>query len=164
MADDVKILGPPEVIKEMAEGFPTLPWEKAGLTTQTVKNRIYVKSSAQASWSRFIDLTPRKTHTELPVHDIPDGSELVDPFDPDNEQIWTEENGVNILGTPMGSNSFVTCYLMVKGLKHHILLRFIKDLVAAGLAREAEHVLKGATIPRLSHILRYVQKNKHTMG
>jgi len=24
VADDVKILGPPEVIKEMAEGFPTL--------------------------------------------------------------------------------------------------------------------------------------------
>ena len=42
-------LGPPEVIKEMAEGFPTLAWEEAGLTTQTVKNRIFVQSSAQAS-------------------------------------------------------------------------------------------------------------------
>jgi hypothetical protein len=36
VADDVKILGPPEVIKEMAEGFPTLAWEEAGLTTQRV--------------------------------------------------------------------------------------------------------------------------------
>jgi hypothetical protein len=42
VADDVNILGPPEVIKEMAEGFPTLAWEEAGLTTQTVKNRIFV--------------------------------------------------------------------------------------------------------------------------
>jgi hypothetical protein len=40
MADDVKIPRPPEVIKDMAEGFPTLAWEVAGLTTQTVKNRI----------------------------------------------------------------------------------------------------------------------------
>ena len=48
IADDVKILGPPEVIKEMAEGFPTLAWEEAGLTTQMVKNRIFVQSSTQA--------------------------------------------------------------------------------------------------------------------
>jgi hypothetical protein len=33
VADDVKILGPLEVIKELAEGFPTLAWEEAGLTT-----------------------------------------------------------------------------------------------------------------------------------
>jgi len=42
VADDVKILGPSEVIKEMAEGFPTLAWEEAGLTIRTVKNRIFV--------------------------------------------------------------------------------------------------------------------------
>jgi hypothetical protein len=36
------------VIKEMAEDFPSLAWEEAGLTTQTVKNRIFVQSSAQA--------------------------------------------------------------------------------------------------------------------
>ena len=49
VADDVKILGPLAVIKELAEGFPTLAWEEAGLTTQTVKNHIFVQSSAQAS-------------------------------------------------------------------------------------------------------------------
>jgi len=37
------------VIKEMAEGLPTLAWEDAGLITQTVKIRIYVQSSVQAS-------------------------------------------------------------------------------------------------------------------
>jgi hypothetical protein len=49
VAEEVKILGPPEVIKEMAEGFPTLAWEEACLTTHTFKSRIYVQSSAQAS-------------------------------------------------------------------------------------------------------------------
>jgi hypothetical protein len=49
LTEDIKILGPPEVIQEMAKGFPILVWEEAGLTTQTVKNRIFVQSSAQAS-------------------------------------------------------------------------------------------------------------------
>ncbi len=71
MAHDVKILGPPKVIKDMAESFPTLAWEEAGLTTQTVKSRIFVQFSAQANWSHLIAMTPRKTLTELPVHGIP---------------------------------------------------------------------------------------------
>ncbi len=142
VADDVKILGPPEVIKEMAESFPTLAWEEAGLTIQTVKNRIFVQSSAQAIWSHFIAITPRNTLTEQPVHDILDGSELVDPFDPESDMIWVKENGVNILGAPLGSISFVASYLKGKGLKHLLLLRFIKNVVAAGFPREAEQKLK----------------------
>jgi hypothetical protein len=46
LVDDVKLLGPLEVIAEMAKGFPSLAWEEAGLTTQTVKNRVYVQPSA----------------------------------------------------------------------------------------------------------------------
>jgi hypothetical protein len=88
VADDVKILDIPEVITEMAEGFPTLAWEKSGLTTQTAKNRIYVQSSTQTNWCRFLDLTPRNARSELPVHAIPYGNERVDPFDPDSERIW----------------------------------------------------------------------------
>jgi hypothetical protein len=42
VADGVKLLGPPEVIAKMAEGFLALAWDEAGLTTRTVKNRIYV--------------------------------------------------------------------------------------------------------------------------
>ncbi len=49
VADDVKILGPPETIQEMAKCFPILAWEVARLTTQMVKNRIFVSSSAQAN-------------------------------------------------------------------------------------------------------------------
>ena len=66
------------------------------------------------------------------------------------------------MGTPLGSNPFVTCYLRGKGLKHHLLLRFIKDVTAARFPREAEQMLKGTAMPRLSNILRYVQKNNHT--
>ena len=123
-----------------------------------------MQSSAQANLSRFIDLTPRNTHMELLVRDAPNGSDLIDPFDPDSERIWTEENGVNILGNHLGSNSFVTGYLRGKGLKHHLLPRFRKDVAAAGFPREVEQMLKKVAIPRLSHILRSVQKIKHTTG
>jgi hypothetical protein len=34
----------------------------------------------------------------------------------------------------------------------------------AGFPREAEHMLNGAAVPRLSHILRSVQKNQHSIG
>jgi len=164
LADDDKILGPPEVIKEMAEGFPTLAWEEASLTTQTFKNRIFVQSSAQARWSRLLAMTTRNMMTELRVHGIPDGSELVDPFNSDSERIWVEESRVNIMGTPLGSNTYVASYLRGKGPKHHLLLQFIKDVAAAGFPREAEQMLKGAAIPRLSHIMRSVQRNNHTVG
>ena len=88
VADDVKIPGPSELIKEMAKGFPTMTWEEADLTTQTVKNRIFLQSSAQANWSHFIAMTPRNALTELSVNDIPDVCELVDPFDPESDRIW----------------------------------------------------------------------------
>ena len=38
----------------------------------------------------------------------------MDPFDPDNERFWPDENGVNILGTPLGTTAFVSAYLMGK--------------------------------------------------
>ena len=88
-----------------------MAWEEAGLTTQTVKNKIYVQPSARANLCRFLECTPRNAQSELPVHDIPDGSERVDPFDLDNERVWVEENGVNILGTPLGAPAFVSSYL-----------------------------------------------------
>ncbi len=50
VADDVKLLGPLEVIAQMAKCFPSMAWEEAGLTTQTVKNRVYVQPSAQSNW------------------------------------------------------------------------------------------------------------------
>jgi len=164
LVDNVKILEPPAVIKELAEGFPTLAWEEAGPTTHTVKNRIFVQPSAHVSWSHFLAVTPRNVLTELPVHDIPDRSELTDPVGKENVRFWTEVNGVNILGTPLGSSPFVAEYLRGKGLKHLLLLRFIKDVANAGFPREAEQMLKGASAPRLSHIRKSVQKNSHSAG
>ncbi len=164
VADDVKLLGPPEVIAEMAEGFPTLAWEEAGLTTQPLKNRIYVHPSAQPNWCRFLDDTPRNAQSELPVHDIPDGSERVDPSNPDIERVWEKENGVNILGTPLGNPASVSSYLQGKEFEHLLLLRFIRDVASAGFPREVELMLKGAAVPRLSHILISVRKSQHSRG
>ena len=46
-ADNVKILAPLVVIKELVEIFPTIAWEDAGLTTQTFKNRIFSSSQLE---------------------------------------------------------------------------------------------------------------------
>jgi hypothetical protein len=98
------------------------------------------------------------------VHDIPDGSERVDPFDPESKRIRPDEDKVNIMGTPLGSKLFVSSYLQGKGMKHRLLLQFIKYVAAAGFPREAEHMRTGAAVPRLSHLLRSVKMNHATMG
>ncbi len=131
-----------------------MAWEEAGLTTQTTKSRFYVQPSARSVWGHYLESTPRNILTELHVQGILDGSERVDHFDMGSSRIWPEDNGMNVLGTPLGSSQFVTSYLHGKGLKHMLLLQFIEDVVAVGFPREAEQMLKGAAIPRLSHILR----------
>ncbi len=45
-----------------------------------------------------------------------------------------------------------------------LLLKFIKDVANAGFPREAEQMLKGAAVPRLSHILKLVQKSGRVAG
>ena len=42
VADDLRVMGPPDVIGEIVEEFPKVAWEEAGLTTQTAKSRIFV--------------------------------------------------------------------------------------------------------------------------
>jgi len=42
VADDLRVLGPPEVIGEIEEAFPKVAWEEARLTTRTAKNMIFV--------------------------------------------------------------------------------------------------------------------------
>jgi hypothetical protein len=112
-----------------------------------------------------MDSTPRNSLTDLPVHDdMSDGSDRVKPFDMDNERIWPNEDGVNIVGTPLGSSLCVSSYLQGKGLKHRLLLQCIQDVAVSGFPRKTEQMRKGATIPRLSHILRLVQKNQHSLG
>jgi hypothetical protein len=66
---------------------------------------------------------------------------------------------MNILGSPLGSPACIESYLRGKGLKHTQLLDFIKSVAEAGYPREATAMLTGAAFPRLSHILKSIQKN-----
>ena len=50
---------------------------------------------------------------------------------------WVNEDGINILGTPLGSSDFLESYLFGKGIKHRQLLTFIQEVVEAGFPREA---------------------------
>ena len=45
---DVKIAAPPSVIAEIVDSFAEVAWLEAGLTTQVVKNRIFVQPTAHS--------------------------------------------------------------------------------------------------------------------
>ncbi len=72
-----------------------------------------------------MDITPRDPTAALPIHDIPDGSFLSDPSDPGSTRLWPKDDGINVLGTPLGSPDFIESYLFGKGIKHRQLLNFI---------------------------------------
>ena len=80
-----------------------------------------------------------------------------DPF-------WPENDGINILGTPLGSPKFVEEYLQKKLGKHEQLLDFITVVARMGFAREAHKMLTGAAVPRLTHILKSVPKDEASKG
>ncbi len=60
----------------------------------------------------------RNMSTSLPVHDIPDGSHKTNYYDPDSLRLWPDNDGVNLLGTPLGSPAFIKNYMTGKGHKH----------------------------------------------
>jgi hypothetical protein len=97
------------------EVFLKVAWEEAGLTTQTKKNKIFVQPSARSEWRQFLESTPRNPSLSLQVHLIPDGSTLMDESDPDNYRQWSDEDGITILGTPLGSLAFIASFLVGKG-------------------------------------------------
>jgi len=74
-------LPPPNVIEEIVDSFADVAWQEAGLTTQVVKNHIYVQPSDREGWIQFLEDTPGNPMAALPIHDIPDGSFLTDPSD-----------------------------------------------------------------------------------
>ncbi len=125
VADDLKILAPPAVICEIVAVFPKIAWEEAGLTTHTLKNRIYVQPSARNGWHHLLESTSRDSSLPLLIHCIPDGSTLMDDFDSDSYRRWSDDDGINILGTPLGSPAFIESYMFVKRVKHRMLLNFI---------------------------------------
>jgi hypothetical protein len=159
IVDDVKIAAPPTVIAEIVDSFAEVAWHEAGLTTQVVKNRIFVQPSARTGWVQFLESTPRDPSAQLPIHDIPDRSVLSNPLDPDSSRIWPVDDGINVLGTPMGTPDFKDSYLDGKGHKRKQLLNFIRDVASASFPREAFSMLTGAAGLRLTHMLKSVDMN-----
>ena len=98
------------------------------------------------------------------MHCIPDGSTPRDDSDPDNYRKWPGDDGINILGTLLGSPAFIESYMFGKGAKHMMLLLFIQEVVAAGLPREAMAMLTGAASQKLIYLLKTVQRNPQTAG
>jgi hypothetical protein len=98
----------------------------------------------------------------LPIHGIPDGCFLADPSDALNTMLWTDEDGINVLGTPLGSSDFIESYMFGKGIKHRQLLTFIQEVAEAGFPREAVAMLTGAAGLRLTHLLKSVERNSST--
>jgi hypothetical protein len=64
--------------------------------------------------------------------------------DLDNYRQCLNDDGINILGTRLGSPVFIESYLFGKGIKHMVLLNFIQEVPAAGFPREAVAMLAGA--------------------
>ena len=118
IADDVKIAATPSVIVEIVDTFADIAWHEAGLTTQPIKNLIFVQPLARVGWVQFLDNVHKDATASLPLHNIPDGISLSDPIDPDSMRLWSDDDGINILGTPLGSFDFVESYLFGKGIKH----------------------------------------------
>ena len=105
---------------------------------------------------------PKDATASLPIHNIPDGSSLSDPTDLDNMRLWPGDDGINILGNSLGSSDFVESYLFGKGIKHRQLLSFTTQVAAARFPREAVAMLTWAVGPRLSHLLKSIEKNAIT--
>ena len=95
------------MIAEIVDSFLDVAWNEVGLTTQAIKNRIYVQPSAREGWVQFLETSPRDPQASLPIHNIPDGSFLSDPLDPDNKRLWPNDDGINVLGTPLGTPEFI---------------------------------------------------------
>ncbi len=74
-------------------------------------------------------------------------------------RIWPSDDGIDVLGTPLGSLEFVESYLFGKGMKHRELLYFITEVASVGFPREAVAMLTGAAGPGLTHLLKSVEKN-----
>jgi len=69
-------------------------------------------------------------------------------------------DGTNILGTPYGSPEFAEAYLNNKLVKHKHLMSSIKDVAKMGYSREAHQMLTDFDVPRLTHALKEVPKDK----
>ena len=135
IAIDVKICASSSDLAKIVAKLPALAMSEVGLTTQAIKNRVFVQPSARDEWVAFLDANPRsENESTLSLHDIPDGR-LPRPdkfdeafYDPYKGPSWHEADGINILETPLGSPAFVKQYLEEKLVKHKRLLAFIENM------------------------------------
>ncbi len=105
----------------------------------------------------------------LSLHDIPDGRLPVPVesdetyYAPHQKLLWPESDGIDILGTPLGSVEFIKPYLHGKLEKHKLLLNFITDVAKMGFSSQAHKKLTRATIRRLSHVFKLVPKDSSSI-
>ncbi len=105
--------------------------------------------------------TTRNQLADLPINDILDGGFLSDAM---STRQWIDEDGIQILGTHLGSSQFIGSCPFGKEIKHRMLLTFIHEVAKAGFPRETVAVLTGAADPRLTHLLKSVERNSSTEG
>jgi hypothetical protein len=167
IADGVKICAPPSDFAEIVSKIHALAMSEAGLTTQASKNRVYVKSSARVEWIAYLDASPlSEEYNTISLDGIMDGRlPNLDEFDeafyvPNQGPHWPEADGINILGTPLGSPAFAEQYLQGKLKKHELLLSLIENVAKDGYSREAHKMMTGSTAPRLTHILKNIPKDE----
>ena len=120
---------------------------------------IFVQPPTRNGYRIFLDATPRNPSLTLQIHCIPDGSTLTDDSDPGSYRQWPDNNGINILGTSLGSTAFIESDLFGKGVKHRVLMNCIQGVVVAGYPREVVDILTGAASQRLAYLLKTIQKN-----
>jgi hypothetical protein len=132
LSDDVNMVAPSKVLADIVARLPSLAISEAGLKTHASKNRVYDKPSARAESSSDLETNPRSEDaTILSLHDIPNGH--LPPPSENNDAFYGNTNGptlpandgINILGTPLGSPAFVEEYIIKISSKHGLLISFI---------------------------------------
>ncbi len=87
VANDVRIVAHQTVIAEIVDAFASVACNQGDLSTQVVKNKIYVQPSACEGCTQFLESAPRESSAVLPIHDVPDVRHRTDSSDPDNARI-----------------------------------------------------------------------------
>ena len=118
-------------------------------------------------WTRYLQVNPRGTNLEnLSFHDIPDERSLCtdEMFHPECDPLWPKNDGVILLGTPLGSPEFGELYLQAKLSKHKVLLSFIREVAKTRFLREAHHMFTWSAAPPLTHMLKSLPEDDASIG
>jgi hypothetical protein len=147
------------IIGGIVEVFAEDAWQEAGLTTQPVMNKIFVQTSAREGWRQSLDSSPQYSGLALDSMHSRTGAPLRTIQIQRAINSGRTQNGIIIIGAPLGFPDFIESYLFGKVIKHRQLLSFIEEVVADGLPKKAVAMLTGAASKRLTHLLKTVKKN-----